>query len=275
MIELEEISEPEVEEFITLFDNLYHHNFNGYSRASLRRRILRLMRILECTSYAQLKFRLVNDDVDAVNILNEITVNTTEMFRDPEVFRFVYDQVFPRLDTYPQIKIWHAACSSGEEVYSVATLLNEANMLKKSIQYATDINSEVLQTAQDGIYNLKDMKLYTDNYVKSGGVNPFSDYYTANYHKAKLKSSLKKNVVFSRFDLINGNSFNEFQLIFCRNVLIYFNEEQQNAVIKLLIDSLSPYGYLVLGNKESIKDKALMKQLETVHSGYRIYKKLH
>lgn len=274
MIELTEISDHDVDQFITLFNQLYHHDFGGYSRASLRRRLIRLMRILEIENFAQLKFSLVNEEIDPVQLLNEITVNTTEMFRDPEVFKFIYEEIFPYLNTYPQVKIWHAAASTGEEVYSIATLLNEAGMLKKSMQYATDINSDVLRRAKEGIYSIKDMKLYTDNYLKSGGLNPFSNYYTTNYGKVKLKSLLKKNIVFSRFDLISGSTFNEFELILCRNVLMYFNEEQQNKVFELLIDSLAPNGYLILGNKETIKDKKQKNRLKCVHSSYRIYKKI-
>ena len=199
MIELKEVHMVEVEEFIEVFRELYHHDFKGYSRESLRRRIQRLMRIMDCDSYAELKYKMVNHQVDRKLLLNEITVNTTEMFRDPEVFKYMTEEVFPQLATYPQIKVWHAASSSGEEVYSLAMLLNEYDLLNRTTQYATDVNSDVLKKAGTGIYSLKDIRNYTMNYEKAGGISPFSKYYSARYERVKFKSELRKKCSLFKF----------------------------------------------------------------------------
>lgn len=268
-----EISENELGDFIQISNNLYGLDFSGYAQESLRRRVLRLMKMKSCDSFTAFKYFLANQNVSDEDLLNEITVNTTEMFRDFEVFKFIKDQVFSVLETYPRINIWHAGCSTGEEPLSLAILLKEQGLLQRSIQYCTDINSEVLNKAKKGIYDLKEMKTYSTNYIKSGGELSLSDYYVAHYGKVKMNNELYKNMVFTKHNLVNGSSFNQMHLIMCRNVFIYLTTEQQNRVLRLFIDSLVPRGYLVLGAKESALFSPLLNELEIVNGKLKIYRK--
>jgi chemotaxis protein methyltransferase CheR len=197
------------------------------------------------------------------------------MFRDPEFFRALKSQVFPNLQTYPYRKIWHAGCSTGEEVYSLSILLKESGMLDSSIIYATDINTKALSQAKEAIYPLKLMQDYTRNYIRSGGEASFSEYYTAHYDEAILSSTIKKNIVFSLHNLVNDGSFNEFNMIVCRNVLIYFNKELQDRVFGLFHDSLSPLGYLALGSRESLLFSKYQSYYKVVDKVNKIYRKIN
>lgn len=248
-------------------------DFSGYAFQSIKRRFGRLMDRMNLASFYDFKYEIVNGGLSRAKLLNEITVNVTEMFRDPLVFKSIGDIVFPHLHTFPQSKIWHAGCSSGQEMYSLAILLKEQQLLSKTIQYGTDINEEVLNTARDGIYSLSDLKKYSANYLRAGGQNSLSDHYSIRYGLTKLDSSLKSNMVLSTHDLVQGTSFNEFQLIICRNVLIYFEKELQNRVLKLFVESLAPFGYIVLGDKESISYSGVEDQLEAVDASNRIFRK--
>nr|WP_299388568.1 CheR family methyltransferase [Allomuricauda sp.] len=268
-----EISENELDDFIQISNRLYDLDFSGYAQESLRRRVLRLMRLKSCDSFTAFKYYLANESLTDSDLLNEITVNTTEMFRDHEVFKFIKDDIFGVLETYPEINIWHAGCSTGEEPLSLAILLKESKLLKRTVQYCTDINSEVLATAKKGIYDLKEMKEYSKNYLKSGGEFSLSDYYVAQYGKVKMHSDLGKNMLFSKHNLVNGSSFNQMHLIMCRNVFIYLTNKQQNQVLRLFVDSLVPRGYLVLGAKESAVFSPVLNELEVVNSKLKIYRK--
>lgn len=232
----------------------YHgFDFSGYSRASLKRRVDRLVQLDGFKDFADFLSKVRSDASYFKHMVEEITVNVTEMFRDPHFYKVLREDIVPILATKPFIRIWHAGCSSGEEVYSLAILLQEANLLHKSLLYATDINPLVLDTARKGIFPLRMIKAYSENYMASGGKKDFSEYYTANYGLAKFSEEFSAKMVFSLHNLVSDGSFNEFDLILCRNVLIYFDKDLQERALKLFDDSLAKLGYLALGTKETIK----------------------
>lgn len=263
------------EELIILLNDvaeLYGYDFTQYSKASIKRRVNRLCILDKITSFAELRYLIINTPSYLQRFIEEITVNVTEMFRDPSFYKALRENVLPQLGTYPFIRIWLAGCSTGEEVYSMAILLKEANLWHKSLLYATDINPGVLETARSGIFSLTHMKLYSENYNQSGGLKEFSNYYTANYGKAKFNEDLKSKMIFATHNLVSDRSFNEFQLIMCRNVLIYFEKELQNKVFKLFEESLEHLGYLALGSKETIKFSNLGENYKQL-SGEKIWRK--
>ncbi|MNJ97990.1 Chemotaxis protein methyltransferase [compost metagenome] len=244
----------------------YHgFDFGGYSRASLKRRVERLYQLDEFDNFSQMLSRVRSDSGYFKRMIEEITVNVTEMFRDPSFYKVLREEVLPILGTKPFIRFWHAGCSSGEEVYSMAIILKEANLLHKSLLYATDINPIVLDTAKKGIFPLQMMKQYSENYRESGGKNDFSDYYTANYGFAKFEEDLSEKMVFSEHNLVSDGSFNEFDVILCRNVLIYFDKDLQDRALDLFDDSLAKLGYLALGTKETIKFSPIQKKYKQVN----------
>lgn len=246
------ISDEQVE--ILINDVLEHHgyDFTGYSRASLKRRLSRLYSLDKHLSFAEFRYKTLNDDVYFKHFVEGVTVNVTEMFRDPSFYRLLRQQILPNLNTYPFIRIWLAGCSTGEEAYSIAILLKELNLLHKSLIYATDINPTVLEKASHGMFPLGQMKSYSENYIASGGIKDFSAYYSANYSLAKFDEELKRKMIFSTHNLVSDRSFNEFQLILCRNVLIYFDRPLQFRVLQLFDQSLENLGYLALGSKETL-----------------------
>ncbi|HXB95234.1 MAG TPA: protein-glutamate O-methyltransferase CheR [Puia sp.] len=231
----------------------YGYDFTEYSRASIQRRVQRLFAMDQFPSFAEFRYRLQTDGQYFRRFVEEITVNVTEMLRDPSFYRTLRTTILPILATYPFIRIWHAGCSTGEEVYSMAILLKEAGLLQKSLLYGTDINPHVIEKARKGIFPVSQMQKYSENYIQSGGVQDFSAYYTANYHLAKFDSSLTGRMIFSTHNLVSDFSFNEFQLILCRNVLIYFERDLQEKVFRLFDYSLENFGYLALGSKESLR----------------------
>jgi len=247
------LKDEEVELLINELAQRYGYDFSNYARASLHRRISRLITIDRLTSFAELFYRVKNDADYLTHVVEELTVNVTEMFRDPFVFNVIREEVLPLLATHPFIRIWHAGCATGEEVYSMAILLDEANLLNKSLIYATDLNPSVIENIQKGIFPLNRMQLYSENYIASGGKKDFSTYYTAQYGRAKFNQRLKQKMIAAMHNLVADRSFNEFQLIFCRNVLIYFDKVLQDRVLKLFDDSLEKLGYLVLGSKEHLR----------------------
>ena len=204
------------------------------------------------TGFDLLGKMILTDEKLFQQFVQELSVTVTEMFRDPQFYKSLRTNVLKRLATYPFIKIWIAGCATGEEVYSMAILFKEEGLLSRTLIYATDINQKSLQIAKEGMYPLENMKQYTSNYQKSGGKNEFSEYYKAKYDSVLLDKTLRQNIVFAPHNLAVDKSFNEFQLIICRNVLIYFNQKLQNNVINLFYESLCPFGFLGLGNKESL-----------------------
>lgn len=259
MLEPSIVKDEEVEHLIKDVYELYGYDFSLYSRASFKRRVNRICLIDKFTSFAELRYTVLNDPDYLKHFIEEITVNVTEMFRDPYFFKALREKILPQLGTYPLIRIWVAGCSTGEEAYSMAILLKEANLYQKSLIYATDINPSVLETARAGVFPLQQMKLYSENYILSGGKKDFSDYYTANYDGARFDKSLQQKLILSTHNLVSDSSFNSFQLIICRNVLIYFDKALQERVFHLFDDSLENLGYLALGSKETLRFSNLGK----------------
>lgn len=254
------INDRELEVLINEVFEYHGFDFSGYSRASLKRRVDRLYQMDGFKSLGEMLSHIRMEPGYFKRMIEEITVNVTEMFRDPLFYKFLREEIVPVLATKPFIRLWHAGCSSGEEVYSMAIVLQEANLLHKSLMYATDINPQVIATAKKGIFPLQMMKQYSENYRVSGGKRDFSDYYTANYGFAKFSSDLSSKMVFSEHSLVSDGSFNEFDLILCRNVLIYFDKELQERAFTLFDQSLAKLGYLALGTKETLKFSSLQKR---------------
>lgn len=273
MLEPSIVKDEEVEYLIKDVHELYGYDFSQYSRASFKRRINRICLIDRFTSYAELRYTVMNDPEYLKRFVEEITVNVTEMFRDPSFFKALREDILPQLGTYPLIRIWVAGCSTGEEAYSIAILLKEAGLYHKCLIYGTDINPSVLEKARAGVFPIQQMKLYTENYILSGGKKEFSDYYTANYDSVRFDSSLKEKLILSTHNLVSDSSFNSFQLIICRNVLIYFDKTLQERVFKLFDESLENLGYLALGSKETLRFSNLDKKYHQVDD-QKIWKKV-
>lgn len=251
----------------------YGYDFRSYSRAHLLRRLRRRLELDGIPSFSELQHRILYDPAVLATVLQDLSINVTEMFRDPEFYRTVRETVMPVLKTYPFVKIWHAGCASGEEVYSMAILLTEENFGTKYRIYATDFNESILARAKDGIYSLESMRDYTANYRLSGGRAAFSDYYTANYDSAIIARELKQSIVFAHHNLVTDGAFGEMHMIVCRNVLIYFNRQLQERVISLFADSLVRGGFLWIGSKESLRFADVRGDFEPVDEHCRLYRK--
>lgn len=247
------INDEEVHILINDLHDIYGYDFADYSKASLKRRVQRLFTLDKFPSFAEFRYRIRSDENYLKRFVEEVTVNVTEMFRDPGFYEALRKEVLPVLATYPLIRIWHAGCSTGEEVYSMAIILHEANLLQRSLLYATDLNPDVLERAKEGIFPLSQMKQYSENYIHSGGKKDFSSYYTSRYDRAKFDRMLSEKMIFATHNLVSDRSFNEFQLILCRNVMIYFDKDLQDRVLQLFDQSLEPLGFLALGAKETIR----------------------
>ncbi len=231
----------------------YHYDFRDYAAASLKRRLAQAMQRAGCRSLSQLQDRLLHEPTLFPMLLDFLTVQVSDMFRDPAYFRALREHVVPLLRTYPSLRIWIAGCSTGEEVYSMAILLQEEGLLERSLIYATDINADALERAQSGIYEAGRIAGFTDNHIKSGARSSLSDYYTAAYGKARFEKSLRAHIVFADHSLSTDSAFSEVQLISCRNVLIYFDRRLQDRALGLFRDSLCHRGFLGLGAKESLR----------------------
>jgi len=251
----------------------YGYDFTGYSEASLKRRIEHFMVKEQITDVPALCSLVITDPDYFRHLVEEITVNVTEMLRDPLFYKTIREEVLPALATYPFIRIWHAGCSTGEEVYSMAILLKEADILHKSRLYATDINPYVIEKAKTGIFPASQMRKYSENYIQSGGNDDFSSYYTSNYNLAKFDESLSEKMVFATHNLVADSSFNEFQLILCRNTLIYFNKKLQSRVLELFDHSLDLLGFLGLGSKESLRFSGIESKFKQIVPGQKIWRK--
>jgi chemotaxis protein methyltransferase CheR len=249
---------PDLEriEIELLLEGIFRHygfDFRAYAYASIRRRLWKRIEAERLPSMSALQERVLHEPAMMEKLLLDLSINVTAMFRDPSFYVSFRQHVVPLLRTYPFIRIWHAGCSTGEEVYSMAMLLREEGLYDRSRIYATDINEVVLQRAKAGIFPLERMQEYTDNYMRAGGKRSFSEYYTAKYGGALFDQSLTKNVVFSQHNLVTDRSFSEFNVILCRNVLIYFDKTLQSKVHSLFYDSLAMFGVLVLGSKETLR----------------------
>ncbi len=270
----EEIGDDELSLLLNEIVGEYGYDFTSYSTASVKRRISRLFVLDHFKTFQEFRKRVLYDSTYIKRFVEEITVNVTEMFRDPGFYKLLRTQVLPVLATYPFVRIWHAGCSTGEEVYSMAILLKEAGIMHKSLMYATDINPGVLDQVVKGIYPLRNLKLYSENYILSGGKEDFSSYYTAKYDLAKFDDELKTKMIISTHNLVSDRSFNEFQLIICRNVLIYFNKSLQDNVLELFDNSLETRGYLALGSKEQIKFASINKNYGQLDPKEKVWRKL-
>ena len=271
------VSENESIEFDLLIEAIYKkygYDFRNYSKATLKRRIQSKLSSSGFDSISAMQHEVLYNKKFFESMLIDLTINVTEMFRDPSFYLAVREKVIPILRIHPFIKIWHAGCSTGEEVYSMAIVLAEENVLSKTTLYATDIDDKVLKKAREGIYPLNKIKEYTANYQKAGGTEAFSDYYTAKYEAVIMDSSLKKNIVFSQHNLVTGKAFGEMNMIVCRNVIIYFDKNLQNRVLKLFYDSLDKNGILSLGSKESIQFTNLRNHFSELVGKEKIYQKL-
>lgn len=251
----------------------YGYDFRGYSDAHMKRRIARRMIAAGLSNIAEMQQRVLYDEDFFRTLLADFSINVTEMFRDPHFYKKFRQDVVPVLKTYPFIKIWHAGCSTGEEVYSMAILLTEEGLFDRAQIYATDFNETVLQTAKEGIYPIDSIKDYTYNYQKAGGSASFADYYTAKYDSVILNQSLKKKIIFADHNLVTDGVFGEMHVIVCRNVLIYFKRELQDRVLRLFADSLANGCFLCLGTKETIQFSSSSNMFEIVAEKEKIYKK--
>jgi chemotaxis protein methyltransferase CheR len=252
---------------------VHGYDFTDYSEASMMRRVDNFMNTRNIGQIDILEKMILKNEKFFEEFVQELSVTVTEMFRDPLFYKSLRQNVIKRLATYPFIKIWIAGCATGEEVYSLAILLSEEGLLDRSIIYATDINQKSIQIAKEGVYPVKNMKEYTANYQKSGGVRSFSEYYLSKYDSVMFDKSLKRNIVFSPHNLAVDKSFNEFELILCRNVLIYFKRQLQNKVVNLLYESLVTFGFLGLGNKETLLFTDQKSSFEEIDRQEKIYMK--
>ena len=251
----------------------YGYDFRDYSAASIKRRIMRRLSMSGLRSISELQHKIIYDESFFTDLLLDLSINVTEMFRDPSFYRVLRKNIFPVLKGLPFLKIWHAGCATGEEVYSLVILLKEEGLYNRSQVYATDFNEKVIHKAKEGIYDIERLKIYTHNYQKAGGLASFADYYTARYEYVLMNKSLKKNITFSDHNLVTDGVFGEMNMILCRNVLIYFGRELQNRVFRLFKDSLSNGGFLCVGTKESIRFSDISDDFEDVAKKEKIYRK--
>ncbi|MCP5048986.1 MAG: protein-glutamate O-methyltransferase CheR [bacterium] len=261
----------EIELLLEAIYRKYHYDFKDYSRAHLKRRLKYRLSMANLESFSQMQHKVLYDRSFFETLLLDLSINVTEMFRDPTFYLAMRQEVIPRLKYTPFVKIWHAGCSTGEEVYSMAILLQEEGLLDKVQIYATDFNTLVLERAKEAIYPIELIKEYTVNYQKAGGLNSFADYYSAKYDSVILDPSLKKRIVFADHNLVTDGVFGEMNVILCRNVLIYFTKKLQARVIRLFLDSLAPSGFLCLGSKESIQFSDHFHRFGTVVEKEKIY----
>jgi chemotaxis protein methyltransferase CheR len=251
----------------------YGYDFRSYSRASIRRRIRQRLVSEGLEKVSQLQQQILYNKEKFSLLLNDLTINVTEMFRDPLFYKAFRSQVVPVLKSYPSIKIWHAGCSTGEEIYSMAILLQEEGLYTRAQIYATDIDKNVLQKAKKGIFAASELALFERNYKEAGGKADFQDYYTLRYDNIIMNQALKKQVVFADHDLATDQVFGEMQVILCRNVIIYFNRELQDRVFNLFYESLDMGGFLCLGSKESVRFSSSSQRFVAIDEKHKIYQK--
>ena len=269
-----ELEELEIELLLEAVHRRYGFDFRGYAPASLKRRLWRRIRAEKLATVSALQERILHDPQVMERLLLDLSVNVTAMFRDPSFYSALRAKVVPLLRTYPFTRIWVAGCSTGEEVYSLAILLSEEGLYERTRIYATDINEVVLERAKTGVFPLDKMQEYTENYIKAGGERSFSEYYVARYEGALFSRSLLDNVVFAQHNLVSDRAFNEFNLILCRNVMIYFDRALQNRVHELFYESLETFGVLGLGHKEAMSFTPFEDRFEELDANERLYRKV-
>jgi len=269
-----ELEDIEVDLLVDGLFRYYGFDFREYSPASLKRRILNIKRSEKLATISSLQDKVFHDPVFLDRFLMSLVVNVSAMFRDPGFFLSFREKAIPVLRTYPFIRIWIAGCSMGEEVYSLAILLQEEGIYNRCRIYATDMSEAVLRKAREGIYPLDLMQSYTSNYIKAGGKKSFSQYYTSGYDNAIFQAALKENIIFSQHNLVTDRSFNEFNVILCRNVMIYFNKSLQERVHLLLYESLMKFGILGLGDKETLHFSPTGPLYEILDGSEKLYRRI-
>jgi chemotaxis protein methyltransferase CheR len=270
----DDLEELELQLLLEAVFRRYGFDFREYAPASLRRRVWRRVQAEGAGSISGLLERLLHDPAAMERLLLDLSITVTAMFRDPSFYVAFREKVVPQLHTYPFTRIWVAGCSTGEEVFSLAIVLEEEGLYERTRIYATDINESVLDRARGGVFPLDKMREYTQNYIKGGGKRAFSEYYVAAYDGAQFQRSLMSNVVFAQHNLVSDRSFNEFNVIICRNVMIYFDRALQDHVHRLFYDSLATFGVLGLGHKESILFSPYNELYEEIDAPEKLYRKV-
>ena len=268
-----ELEDVEIRLLLEGLQRVYGYDFRDYAEASIKRRLGHWLAESAFATFSQAQSDLLRDPQLFASLLQGITVNVTEMFRDPAFFKAIREQLVPFLKTYPFVKIWHAGCATGEEAYSMAIVLNEEGMAGRYRMYATDIDEAVLQRAQEGVLPMAEMQGYTRNYQKSGGRASFADYYTARYDRAILSAELKAGIVFAPHNLTSDAEFGEMNVVLCRNVMIYFKPALKERCLRLFDSSLLPGGFLCLGLKETLDGRETRGAYQELAPGLRIYRK--
>jgi chemotaxis protein methyltransferase CheR len=267
------IENIEIELLLEALFKRYGYDFRSYARASVRRRIIQFMQLTDFQTISSMIPRLIHDESFFEKMVMEFSITVTEMFRDPSMYLSLRNNIIPVLKSYPFIKIWHAGCATGEEAYSLTILIEEEGLGGKTTFFATDFNDVALGKAKDGIFDLSNVRQYTENYQKAGGQYSFSDYYHARYGAMAIKNSLKEKITFANHNLVIDQVFSETHLICCRNVLIYFNRELQERVLGLFYDSLVNGGFLCLGLKESLLFSGFQKKFKEIDRKNKIFQK--
>jgi len=252
----------------------YGYDFRNYSKAHIKRRVLHRLGTSQLQTVTDLQNKVLRDRDFFIEFLNDLSINVTELFRDPEFYKSLRENIIPKLRTYAWFKIWHAGCATGEEVYSLAILLQEEGLLERCQIYATDFNQKVLEIAREGVYHKDEIEQYERNYQLSGGKRKLSDYYQSMYGSVMFNKDLSSRIVFADHNLVTDSVFADVNLILCRNVLIYFEKSLQENVVGLFYESLVPSGILCLGTKESLKFTRHEKLFEPIDEKQRIFKKL-
>lgn len=276
MSDIAEEPGPEDIELELLLEAIYRrygYDFRSYSRASLRRRVKQHLLVGRYDSICAVMHDILHSGEAFSALLSNLTINVTEMFRDPDFYLAFRESVVPVLKTHPFLKVWHAGCATGEEIYSMAILLKEEGLYDRCQIYATDIDKEVLEKARKGIFPVSELKRYSDNYWRSGGKKELGDYCTEKYDNVIMDPALKKNVIFADHDLATDQVFGEMQVILCRNVIIYFNRDLQKRVFRLFHDSLDIGGFLCLGSKESLRFSGCSDSFDAIEERQRIFRK--
>jgi chemotaxis protein methyltransferase CheR len=269
----QETAELEISLVLEAIFQKYGYDFRQYSKAHITRRIRNRMTLSRIEDISQIQAKVLNNEAFAYQLLQDLSITVTEMFRDQDFYRSLRENVIPILKTYPFIKIWHAGCATGEEAYSMAIILQEEGLYDRSIIYATDFNQHALNRAKEGIFTNSKMKDYTLNYQLSGGKESFSNYYTSSFDNIIMNQALKKNIVWANHNLVSDSVFAEVHLVLCRNVLIYFDNTLQNKVQKLFHESLKTGGILCLGSKEGLRFTDFYEKYMVVDKTQRIFKK--
>jgi chemotaxis protein methyltransferase CheR len=273
-VDTETIESIELDLLLDAVFRLYGYDFRDYAKTSMRRRIANIMKKEEVSTISALQDRVLHDSRSWERFLDGISVNVSAMFRDPGFFLAFRQYAVPVLRTSPFLRIWQAGCSLGEEAYSLAIMLEEEGLYDRSLIYATDINEVSLRQAREAIYPAELMQKYTQNYVQAGGQQSFSEYYTARYDFAILRPTLQRNIVFSQHNLVSDAPFNEFNVILCRNVMIYFNRGLQERTHNLFHESLAMFGILGLGSRESLRFMPHEHMYEPLVPGEKLYRRM-